>query len=208
MQIVVVADNDLQVELLAQGLQDNATIEWTTTIPDTTTADFIIDLLFENNAQRIESLQKLQTKLFIVNAVSTTLERLPENFIRINGWPGFLQRAIIEAAAANEPLKAEAEKLFSCFNRSTEWVPDKPGFVTATIISMIINEAYFAAGEQVSSQEEIDTAMKLGTNYPFGPFEWSKKIGLHKIYELLTTLSQNNVRYQPAELLTREAISL
>lgn len=208
MQIVVVADNDLQEELLAQGLQDNATIEWTTTIPDTTTADYIIDLLFENNAQRIESLQKLQTKFFIVNAVSTTLERLPENFIRINGWPGFLQRSIIEAAAANEPLKAEGEKIFSCFNRSTEWVPDKAGFVTATIISMIINEAYFAAGEQVSSKEEIDTAMKLGTNYPFGPFEWGKKIGLHNIYELLTSLSQNNVRYQPAELLAREAISL
>jgi 3-hydroxybutyryl-CoA dehydrogenase len=208
MKIVVVADNDLQEELLAQGLQDNATIEWTTTIPDTTTADYIIDLLFENNTQRIESLQKLQTKLFIVNAVSTTLERLPENFIRINGWPGFLQRSIIEAAAVNEPLTAEVEKIFSCFNKSTEWVPDKAGFVTATIISMIINEAYFTAGEQVSSKEEIDTAMKLGTNYPFGPFEWSKKIGLHNIYELLTTLSQNNVRYQPAELLTREAISL
>ena len=72
---------------------------------------------------------------------------------------------------------------------------------------MIINEAYFAIGEDVSSKNEIDLAMKLGTNYPYGPFEWAKKIGLHNIYYLLKTLSNNDNRYIPAKALKQEVLS-
>jgi len=69
---------------------------------------------------------------------------------------------------------------------------------------MIINEAWFAFGEKVSSKKDIDTAMKLGTNYPLGPFAWGEKIGLHKICRLLSVLAMENDRYQVAPLLLRE----
>jgi 3-hydroxybutyryl-CoA dehydrogenase len=59
--------------------------------------------------------------------------------------------------------------------------------------------------EKVSTKEEIDVAMKLGTNYPYGPFEWSEKIGLKNIYELLFTLSRTSPRYEPAGLLKKVA---
>jgi 3-hydroxybutyryl-CoA dehydrogenase len=90
-------------------------------------------------------------------------------------------------------------------NRRTEWVPDEKGLISARIVSMIINEAFFALEEKVSSKEEIDTAMKLGTNYPYGPFEWGEKIGFKKIVSLLTALSNEEERYQPAALLIKEA---
>jgi 3-hydroxybutyryl-CoA dehydrogenase len=93
------------------------------------------------------------------------------------------------------------------FNKKIEWVPDIPGFVTARVISMIINEAYFALDENVSSKEEIDTAMKLGTNYPYGPFEWAKAIGLKNVYDLLKHLAELNNRYTPSALLQKEAQS-
>lgn len=69
---------------------------------------------------------------------------------------------------------------------------------------MIINEAYFAVNDEVSSKKEIDTAMKLGTNYPYGPFEWAALIGKNNILELLQKLSLTDTRYQPAELLIKE----
>ncbi len=47
---------------------------------------------------------------------------------------------------------------------------------------MIVNEAFFAFGEKISTIEEIDMAMKLGTNYPNGPFEWAEKIGIENIF--------------------------
>ena len=70
---------------------------------------------------------------------------------------------------------------------------------------MIINETYFALDEKVSTQDAIDVAMTLGTNYPYGPFEWSKKIGLKNVYDLLSRLSEINKRYEPASLLKKQA---
>src|ERR1700710_2457559 len=46
------------------------------------------------------------------------------------------------------------------------------------VVAMIINEAYYALDAGVSSKESIDLAMKLGTGYPYGPFEWADRIGL------------------------------
>jgi 3-hydroxybutyryl-CoA dehydrogenase len=66
---------------------------------------------------------------------------------------------------------------------------------------MIINEAFFALGENVSTKEEIDLAMKSGTNYPYGPFEWSEKIGVENILNLLKKLSEKEERYFPAPTL-------
>jgi len=84
--------------------------------------------------------------------------------------------------------------------------PDIPGMITARVLAAIINEAYHTLGAQVSSREEIDIAMKLGTSYPYGPFEWSDKIGLTRVYELLTELSNEDARYMPAPLLKEEAL--
>jgi 3-hydroxybutyryl-CoA dehydrogenase len=69
---------------------------------------------------------------------------------------------------------------------------------------MIINEAYLALGEEVSTIPEIDTAMKLGTNYPNGPFEWCDLIGAANVSALLEKLSQQNTRYTPAPLLKQK----
>jgi 3-hydroxybutyryl-CoA dehydrogenase len=76
--------------------------------------------------------------------------------------------------------------------------------IAARVISMIINEAYFALGDKISTKEQIDIAMKLGTNYPYGPFEWSEKIGLQKIYALLKKLREKERRYDIAPLLDEE----
>ena len=84
------------------------------------------------------------------------------------------------------------------------WLPDLPGFVAPRVVCMIINEAYLALEEGVSTKAEIDTAMKLGTAYPFGPFEWAEKIGIKKVAGLLQRLALEDKRYQPAPLLLKD----
>jgi 3-hydroxybutyryl-CoA dehydrogenase len=86
-------------------------------------------------------------------------------------------------------------------------LPDEPGFITPRVISMIINEAYFALEEGVSTKEEINTAMKLGTAYPYGPFEWAERIGVRNILVLLNRLSKEKSQYKPAPLLVEEALT-
>lgn len=132
-----------------------------------------------------------------------TEQSLPPNVIRINGWPGFIKRPLWEYAGTLSESHARA---LSLMGKEAVSVPDEPGLVAARIISMIVNEAYFAKDEQVSTEPDIDIAMKLGTNYPYGPFEWAKLIGPEKIVSLLQRLAQTDARYTPSPLLIKEAV--
>ncbi len=60
--------------------------------------------------------------------------------------------------------------------------------VALRVISCIVNEAFLALSEGVATAEDIDRAMKLGANYPKGPFEWEKEIGTRSIVEVLDSL--------------------
>jgi 3-hydroxybutyryl-CoA dehydrogenase len=122
----------------------------------------------------------------------------------MNGWTGFLSKPIKEIALTSYFGEQQLKDVMDALQWQYIVAPDVPGFASCRTIAMIINEAYFALGENVSSREDIDIAMKLGTNYPYGPFEWSAKIGLQNIYALLDTLSKTDNRYTIAPLLTDE----
>ncbi len=203
MRLTVICDEFLKEELLAHGTPEGTHITWISQLLMIDQTDCYIDLLFQNNEQRIVALQQLNAALIIVNDVNGK-KTLPENFVRINGWPGFLKRRIIEASMKDNDVKTKTEKIFSCFNRNVGWIPDQPGFITARVVAMIINEAFFALGENVSTRADIDTAMKTGTNYPYGPFEWCELIGPSKVFDLLETMKASNIRYEPAPLLRKE----
>jgi 3-hydroxybutyryl-CoA dehydrogenase len=199
MQIAVLGNGSQKIELGEAAGSGN--VQWLSSIQGLHTFDAVIDLLFDGEKSRIESLKQAGGKLVVVNAVEKTLNEIDPAFIRINAWPGFLKNNIIEATGLNEALKKPAAELFAVFKKTIEWLPDQPGFVTPRVIAMIINEAYHALENNVSSKEDINTAMKTGTNYPLGPFEWAAEIGLEKIASLLLRLARSNPRYQPSKLL-------
>src|SRR5215210_2149450 len=60
--------------------------------------------------------------------------------------------------------------------------------IARRVISCIVNEAFLALSEGVATAEDIDQAMKLGANYPKGPFEWTEEIGASNILETLDSL--------------------
>jgi 3-hydroxybutyryl-CoA dehydrogenase len=195
--ILAVLANDLQKEEIAVSpffrkhevlFSENLSL-WSNHI-----ADAFMDLCFENSPGRIEMLAKLLPKPVFVHSVTDTLERIHPNLIRMNGWPGFLKGNCVEASA-NEEIKIKAGQLLG---EELVFVKDSPGFVSARILAMIINEAYFTWEAGISTKEEIDIAMKLGTGYPFGPFEWGEKIGLNRITELLKRLSIDDTVYEIA----------
>ncbi len=205
MKITVISDEALKTELLAQYESDTTAIIWETAVPLSKESDCLIDLLFDDSETRAHQLSALNYDCLVLNSVIDATSSLPNNSTRINGWPTFLSRPIVEAAAGTKNQKDTVEKIFSSFSKKVEWVPDIPGFIAPRVVSMIINEAYYTLEDGVTGKEEIDTAMKLGTRYPYGPFEWSKKIGLNNISNLLDKLSAENKRYQPAALLKKEA---
>lgn len=210
MNVLALANDSQKEELLSLPVNNIVQITWIKTTADINadeSFDACIDLLFDNNPGRVEWLKNLQSPLIIINAVSIPLKVIKEDFIRINGWNTFLKRPVIEAAAFTSILKTKAEELFLNLGRKTEWIADITGFITPRVVASIVNEAFFALEEKVSTEEEIDTAMKTGTNYPYGPFEWSKKIGLQHIHSLLTALSKEENRYQPSALLKQTVLA-
>jgi len=60
--------------------------------------------------------------------------------------------------------------------------------IAARILATIVNEAASAVAEGVASPDAIDTAMRLGTNYPSGPLEWGERIGLSHVVHTLDVL--------------------
>lgn len=179
--------------------------------------DFVLDLEFsrfamgdnwrEMGRQRISALSDWYVPLIMIDAVSPTLKSLEadQRFVRINAWNTFLQRSVLEAVFP-QPATRRMEDISTAWGKTLEALPDIIGMPSVRIVSMIINEAWFAFGEGVSDKDSIDTAMKLGTNYPKGPFEWCDQIGAPLVYQLLQNLNEENPRYTIAPLLHQEAL--
>jgi 3-hydroxybutyryl-CoA dehydrogenase len=205
MQVIVLADAIQRDELMSNN--PDADIRWIRNEAEFLhykDADGFIDLEYLNDESRNALLGQLLPKPVVINSVTDSLQETDSSFIRINGWHTFLSSSLIEAACHEEEMRQKAEEIFSLFYKKVEWLDDVPGFITARVVSMIINEAFLSLGEGVSTKEEINTAMKLGTAYPHGPFEWAEKIGLQNIVTLLQKLSISQPRYTPAELLVQE----
>ncbi len=157
--------------------------------------NFPLDGLFLLNEKHIDfNLLPVKYPVFI-NEVIGILKDLnaPANVLRINGWAGFLQRKVWEVAGN---ISVDAERVAEALGRKLIVVKDEPGLISAKVIGAIINEAFYALNEKVSTKDEINIAMKLATNYPFGPFEWAEKIGYQKIHDLLSKLSETDSKYK------------
>jgi len=189
----------------AQLINNRNYIDWIRidSIEDAVLSSDVDALFCLNDNAAAQYYNNLQIPVFI-NSVADTLQEHhhPDHVVRINGWSGFLNRNIWEVAGiVDERIASILSEIGVRFVK----VPDNPGLVSARVIAMIINEAYYAMMEKVSTEEEIDTAMKLGTNYPKGPFEWKREIGVANIHQLLVKLSLHDNRCLPCPLLTQEA---
>jgi 3-hydroxybutyryl-CoA dehydrogenase len=89
-------------------------------------------------------------------------------------------------------------------------VEDVPGLVVARTLSLIANEAYETALQGIATPDDIDLAMQLGTNYPIGPFEWTRRWGREAVLEILDALSDfyRDPRYRASRLMREPATAV
>lgn len=80
---------------------------------------------------------------------------------------------------------------------------DRAGFIVNRILLPMINEAVFVLDEDMASAEDIDKAMKLGTNQPIGPLALADLIGLDVTLDVLSVLYEEfgDPKFRPAALL-------
>ena len=82
-------------------------------------------------------------------------------------------------------------------------VSDYPGFVANRILMPMINEAIEALQTGVAGVKEIDTVLKLGANFPMGPFQLADFIGLDVCLAILNVMYEGfkDPKYAPNPLL-------
>jgi 3-hydroxybutyryl-CoA dehydrogenase len=85
--------------------------------------------------------------------------------------------------------------------------PEAQAEVLERIVCQLVNEAAFALGRGIGNAEDIDTAMRLGFNYPRGPLAWGDAIGAEGVLSVLDRLRSETgeERYRAAPLLRRRA---
>ncbi|MFI1729095.1 3-hydroxyacyl-CoA dehydrogenase [Streptomyces acidicola] len=102
---------------------------------------------------------------------------------------------------------SEAIGLFQALGKDVSVIGDAPGMIVARTVARIVDLAHDAVAKGVATEEDIDTAMRLGVNYPLGPFEWSRRLGRNWAYAVLDDLHLRDPsgRYAPSLALYRHA---
>jgi 3-hydroxybutyryl-CoA dehydrogenase len=167
----------------------------------------IIDFIEEKNAKAtIVSASLCITALKQCEALKD-----PERLVGGAFYPGFAAASAVELSRTsftNDNRFAEARQLFESCGKEVIESPDRPGMTAMRIVTMIINEAYLVLQEGTSNAKDIDTAMKLGTNYPLGPIAWSEKLGPEFVYAVLKSMHNEfgEDRYRITPLLKEKSI--
>jgi 3-hydroxybutyryl-CoA dehydrogenase len=128
------------------------------------------------------------------------------SFFGFCGLPTFVNRPVLEACVSSKMNEPQLENICSQLVTDFVCVEDLVGLVTPRVICMVINEAYYTLEEGTATRDDIDLAMKLGTNYPFGPFEWARRIGISHVTKLLDAVyhDTSDNRYKVCDLLRSE----
>ncbi len=117
--------------------------------------------------------------------------------------------AVIAVAASN-PASANRKAVWHLQQQGKRvlQVADYPGLLIWRTVAMIVNEALDALQKGVASEQDIDTAMRLGVNYPRGPLAWGEQLGWQRLLRLLENLQRHYGEecYRPSSLLRQRAL--
>ncbi|MEO8525345.1 MAG: 3-hydroxyacyl-CoA dehydrogenase [Caldimonas sp.] len=106
------------------------------------------------------------------------------------GAPG-TTLAFSVSASTSDAWREEAAQWLRIAGWNPQKVGDAPGLLVARTVAMLVNEACDAVLQGVCTPEGADLAMKLGVNYPAGPFEWLEAWDANAIAALLDRLDRH-----------------
>jgi 3-hydroxybutyryl-CoA dehydrogenase len=84
-------------------------------------------------------------------------------------------------------------------------VNESPGFVTTRLICILINEAMHVLNEGVASAEDVDSAMRIGYDFHYGPLEMADRFGLDSVMAAMDRMFREfgELKYRPSFLMKK-----
>lgn len=213
-------------KLVAKGKMDRsaadgylANIKASQDFADVADADLIIEVLAEDMEIKKEQLRKLDgiakpDAILATNTSSLSITELagvtkrPDKVIGLHFFNPVPVMKLVEVISGRRTAPEVQDKAIAfCkdLGKTPVTVDEAPGFVVNRLLIPMINEAIGVYAEGIASVEEIDTAMKLGSNHPMGPLELGDFIGLDvclAIMEVLYTEFSDS-KYRPHPLLRK-----
>ncbi|XP_002968438.2 uncharacterized protein LOC9631266 [Selaginella moellendorffii] len=196
-----------------------ARVSTTTSLADMSSADVVIEAVSERENVKKGIFSELDrllkpSAILASNTSSISITRLaastqrPQQVIGMhfmNPPPLMKLVEIVRGLATADEVFEQTKELAERFGKTVVSSRDFPGFVVNRILMPMINEAFYALLEGVSSAEEIDTAMKLGTNQPMGPLALADFIGLDTCLSIMGVLHAGlgDAKYRPCPLLAQ-----
>jgi 3-hydroxybutyryl-CoA dehydrogenase len=181
------------------------------------TADFIVEAATEKVELKYQIFRKLDeiakpgvilatnTSSISITAIAAQTKRPGEvvGMHFMNPVPVMKLVEGIRGLRTSDQTFAEMRSLSEQMGKTVVEARDYPGFAVNRILMPMINEAVYALYEGVASIEDIDTAMKLGTNQPMGPFTLADFIGLDTCLAIMNVLYDGlgDSKYRPCPLL-------
>ena len=191
----------------------------TTDYKECADADLFIEAVAENMATKhvmfadIEAVAK-EGAILSTNTSSLSITEIaaktknPGRVVGIhffNPVPAMKLIEVIKGQLTDEKVHADILELAKKIGKTPVSVEEAPGFVVNRILVPMINEGIGILDDGVASREEIDTAMKLGSNHPMGPLELGDLIGLDVCLAVMEVLYREfgDNKYRPHPLLRK-----
>ncbi len=180
-------------------------------------ADIVVEAVTEQESLKVQLLKQLDEVLapeaiLASNTSSISITRLAaatqraERFIGMhfmNPVPIMKLVEVIRGLETTDATYAATRELAEAMGKTVVVAQDFPGFIVNRVLIPMLNEAVFALYEGVASAEDIDAAMKLGTNQPMGPLTLADFIGLDTVLAIAEVLhvGLGDSKYRPCPLL-------
>ncbi|MCC3774622.1 3-hydroxyacyl-CoA dehydrogenase [Streptomyces sp. UNOB3_S3] len=115
--------------------------------------------------------------------------------------------ALAPSRTAPEADVRAAIGLFQALGKKVSVIGDLPGMIVARTVALLVDLAEDAAGRGVATSEDIDTAMRLGVNYPVGPLGWGRSLDTTWLRQFLLSMDHEypGGRYAACQSLRRRA---
>lgn len=199
------------------ALLDN--IKITTQLNDLAQCDCVIEAATENVDLKLNILKQLDDickteTLLCSNTSSISITKMaavtkrPEQVCGMhfmNPVPVMKLVEGIRGLQTSDDTFKKVRKLTETLEKVFVEANDRPGFVVNRILMPMINEAIFTLSEGIANEEDIDQAMKLGTNQPMGPLALADLIGLDTCLAIMHVLHEGlgESKYRPCPLLVK-----